>query len=79
MEERDRGAERAGISASGRLARIRVSARIHGRSPARTPGRLVTPAAQHRTIAELRRRLAAGTLVPDAARIARALLERGLV
>jgi hypothetical protein len=36
------------------------------------------PAARHRRVDTLRRRLAGGSLVPDPARIARALLARGL-
>lgn len=80
MEEHDRGADRAEMCAAGSVARMGARATTRGRrTRGAAPRRRVTPAVGQRTIDELRQRLAAGSLVPDPARIARALLGRGVI
>jgi anti-sigma28 factor (negative regulator of flagellin synthesis) len=79
MDERDRGIDRGNPSATPSVERIGARATVgrRGEGPAHPRGS--ARAVRQGRVDALRRRLAAGSLVPDPARIARALLERRLI
>jgi hypothetical protein len=78
MDEHDRGAERARRYGARSIAGFGAGAGLGGQSQAPAARGRLAPAGRHRTVDELRRKLADGSLVPDPAGIARALLARGL-
>jgi hypothetical protein len=79
MRKHDRGTDRVGTCASGHAAPIGAPARIRHRPRPPHAGCHGAGAGRHGTVDDIRRKLADGSLVPDPARIARALLTRGLI